>query len=585
MYGYSMTTAARARPLRASARRFAPMASTLTSLARARLAPERTNVSPRVGGGAPRCAAARAAGPFDGEAPRYDATRLDTNGDFMRALDAARVREIAADARGSVIVCFTQRGHVRTVGATRGDGARAGEHVEDGASRAPAFVDTTTFARACANAGVDFDIARDATYIGRDLTRDGRAVFAIRAANAEMDAVFVAALDAPDADSRAVKAATAKALGMADAALIANASSLVNWRSKVKFCRECGSGVTWTRGGRVAKCVECGARTRPDLTPACLSLITCGNYVLLGRNAKWPQGFYSLLAGFVEPSETLERCVAREAFEEASIELTPSSIEYVASQPWPFPNQIMLGFRAAVEPVKLGPLKMPPAPKLRDDELSDARWFHVDYLASRLAPERAFADPRDGAMEEIPFGEIALPGEHALARRLVQGWLDEKLSSRRRRCDDRLVTTVVEGSFFTECELSSGDDSEEIGGGSANFVEDEQTGEYHSLNFVMVEVLLAQEGQAPVVIRAAPVDTAVIHKQVVAEVERVGEGARAIAYVRATGKIKCKKESSGAQSIYIKMFSEASDDGFDARAITIAMLQKACPFHEFHFSQ
>jgi hypothetical protein len=81
------------------------------------------------------------------------------------------------------------------------------------------------------------------------------------------------------------------------------------------------------------------------------------------------------------------------------------------------------------------------------------------------------------------------------------------------------------------------------------------------------------------------VDTAVIHKQVVAEVERVGEGARAIAYVRATGKIKCKKESSGAQSIYIKMFSEASDDGFDARAITIAMLQKACPFHEFHFSQ
>jgi NADH pyrophosphatase NudC (nudix superfamily) len=375
-----------------------------------------------------------------------------------------------------------------------------------------------------------------------------------------------------------VKSITARVFDESDAAIIANGAAMSAWMMKQNYCRSCGSPMKIVKGGQKAVCVECKQAVYPELMACCLSLITCGNYVLLGRNAKWPQNFYSLLAGFVEASESLEASVVRETLEEASIELTPSSVEYVMSQPWPFPNQLMIGFRAAVEPVRLGPLKMPPNPKMLDSELADARWFHVDYLAPRLSPERAYADPREVSVD-IPFGEIALPGEHALARRLIQMWVDEKMSYRRRRCDDRLITTLVSGSFFTECELSNGEENVDA---SSSFVED-GSGDFHPLHFVMCEVLLAQEGQAPVVIRAAPGEISTIRNEVIAEVERVGQGARAVAYVRATGKINCKRTQQGTQQIQIKMLSEASDDGFDARAITVAMLQKACPFHEFYF--
>ena len=428
---------------------------------------------------------------------------------------------------------------------------------------------------ACAAAaarGVDFGDGGAALFVGRDVSRGNRAVFVVSVEDG--DDGIRAAFQGGGVEMRDVKTASAT-FELADAAIVARGAALVAWRSKQKFCRQCGTPAPKiVGGGRKVTCGACGASEYPELMPCALALITCGNYVLLGRNRRWPKNFYSLLAGFVERSESLEACVAREALEEASIVVDPASIEYVACQPWPFPNQLMIGFKAAVPPERLGPLKMPPIPKTKDGELADARWFHVDYLASRLSPERAFADPR-GSDVDIPFGEIALPGEHALARVLVQNWVDEKVSYRRRRCDDRLVTTVVEGSFFTECALSSGDDDQ-----ADAFVFDNLT---ESLQFVMVEVLLAQEGQAPVVIRAAPGDVSKIREDVIAEVERVGQGARAVAYVRATGRIKCKREADGTQCIQVKMLSEASDDGFDTRPIVVAMLQKALPFYEFKF--
>ena len=122
--------------------------------------------------------------------------------------------------------------------------------------------------------------------------------------------------------------------------------------------------------------------------------------------------------------------------------------------------------------------------------------------------------------EPIPFGEIALPGEHALARVLIQNWVEEKMSYRRRRCDDRLVTTVMEGSFFTECELSSGDDEN----GDA-FAFQDDVAESQALHFVMCEVLLAREGQAPVVIRAAPAEVSKSATTLLAEVEKSARAA------------------------------------------------------------
>ena len=426
--------------------------------------------------------------------------------------------------------------------------------------------------------GVDFD-GRDGglAYVGRDRSRGDRPVFVVDAdRGGNVREVF------EGGTFRDVKTTTARAAFDAeDAAIVAAGAGMIRWRGKQKFCRNCGrEGPKIVRGGRKAMCEACGESSYPELMSACLALITCGNYLLLGRNKRWPKNFYSLIAGFVEGSESLEGCVAREAFEEASVVVDPAGVEYVASQPWPFPNQLMMGFRAAVVPDRLGPLKMPPETNTLDGELADARWFHVDYLASRISPERARPDPRGvESAEPIPFGEIALPGEHALARVLIQNWVEEKMSYRRRRCDDRLVTTVMEGSFFTECELSSGDDEN---GDAFAFRDD--VAESQALHFVMCEVLLAREGQAPVVIRAAPAEVSKIRDDVVAEVEKVGEGARAVAHVRATGRITCKRDAKdGSQRINVKMLSESSDEEFDARAIVVAMLQKACPFHEFRF--
>jgi len=430
--------------------------------------------------------------------------------------------------------------------------------------------------------GVDFD-GRDGgfAYVGRDRSRGDRPVFVVDVDRGGKAREVFDGNDGVERMFRDVKTTTGRAAFDAeDASIVAAGAGLLRWREKQKFCRNCGrEGPKIVKGGRKATCEACGESSYPELMPCCLALITCGNYVLLGRNRRWPQNFYSLLAGFVEGSESLEGCVAREAFEEASVVVDPAGVEYVASQPWPFPNQLMMGFRAAVVADRLGPLKMPPETKTLDGELADARWFHVDYLASRISPERARLDPRgDESAEPIPFGEIALPGEHALARVLIQNWVDEKMSYRRRRCDDRLVTTVVEGSFFTECELSSGDDES---GDAFAFRDD--VAESQALHFVMCEVLLAREGQAPVVIRAAPAEVSKIRDDVVAEVEKVGDGARALAYVRATGRITCKRDADGSQRINVKMLSEASDEEFDARAIVVAMLQKACPFHEFTF--
>jgi NAD+ diphosphatase len=128
-------------------------------------------------------------------------------------------------------------------------------------------------------------------------------------------------------------------------------------------------------------------------------LVTDGRErVLLGRQASWPAGRYSTLAGFVEPGESLEEAVAREVREEAGVEIGPP--HYVSSQPWPFPTSLMLGFTApwaSGEPVR------------QEDEIEDVRWF------SRA--EVAAATSWDGA------GPLGLPPRHAIARRLIEGWI------------------------------------------------------------------------------------------------------------------------------------------------------------------
>ena len=191
--------------------------------------------------------------------------------------------------------------------------------------------------------------------------------------------------------------AAAAALPVADAGLAAHAAALVNWHRRHRHCSVCGARTAIGDGGIVRRCPSCGTDHHPRTDPVVIMLVTNGDRVLLGRQPSWPEGRYSALAGFGEPGESLEEAVAREVREEAGVEVGPPA--YVASQPWPFPSSLMLGFTA---PWVAG------EPRRIDDELADVRWFDRADIAA-AAEER-----------EAPLG---LPPRFAIARRLLEAWL------------------------------------------------------------------------------------------------------------------------------------------------------------------
>jgi NAD+ diphosphatase len=127
--------------------------------------------------------------------------------------------------------------------------------------------------------------------------------------------------------------------------------------------------------GFVRACPNCGAQHHPRTDPVVIMLVLDGDRVLLGRQPSWPAGRYSALAGFVEPGESLEEAVAREVREEAGVEI--ANARYIASQPWPFPSSLMLGFFADHAGGE---------PHVVDAELEDVRWFERDELADTILP-------------------------------------------------------------------------------------------------------------------------------------------------------------------------------------------------------
>jgi NAD+ diphosphatase len=181
----------------------------------------------------------------------------------------------------------------------------------------------------------------------------------------------------------------------ADAAsLLAYTRALVLWRARHRFCGVCGAPNQRVRAGHVLRCSResCGSETFPRLDPAIIVLVSdaTGERALLGRQAAWPAGRYSTIAGFVEPGESLEDAVIREVDEEAGVQV--GNVEYVASQPWPFPSSLMLGFRAVARSHEIS---------LRDGELEDARWF---------------------SRADIAAGHPALPPPGSISARLIDGW-------------------------------------------------------------------------------------------------------------------------------------------------------------------
>jgi NAD+ diphosphatase len=177
------------------------------------------------------------------------------------------------------------------------------------------------------------------------------------------------------------------------ASIFAQARALLYWQERNHFCGACGKELTLLRGGFMAKCETCGGEHYPRTDSAVIMAVTDGEKLLLGRQASWPENRWSVLAGFLEPGESLEQTVIREVFEEAGVRVDRA--EYAASQPWPFPASLMLGFHAYASPqeAKAG------------DELEQARWFGAEEL-------------RDG----IANGMLGISPRLSISRWLIEDW-------------------------------------------------------------------------------------------------------------------------------------------------------------------
>jgi len=157
--------------------------------------------------------------------------------------------------------------------------------------------------------------------------------------------------------------------------MISRAKQLINWDQNTQFCGRCGKTNQLNHTEHSKTCTECTFMIFPQIAPAMLVLIWREDELLLARTLQFKPGVYSILAGFVEPGETLEQTVIREVREEAGISI--KNIQYVGSQPWPFPSNLMLGFTAEYDHGDLN---------IDDDELEDAQWFKLDQLPQLPKP-------------------------------------------------------------------------------------------------------------------------------------------------------------------------------------------------------
>ena len=162
------------------------------------------------------------------------------------------------------------------------------------------------------------------------------------------------------------------------------AKQIVGWHATHRFCGRCGAETAPVAGEMAKKCTRCGMLYYPRLSPAIIVLVRDGSRVLLARSPNFPPGMYSTLAGFVEPGESLEEAIRREVYEEAGVVI--ANVRYFGSQPWPFPNSLMIGFTADYAG---GDLRVEPT------EIEDANWYPVDDLPMvppRISIARAMID-------------------------------------------------------------------------------------------------------------------------------------------------------------------------------------------------
>ena len=197
-------------------------------------------------------------------------------------------------------------------------------------------------------------------------------------------------------------------LSAEEAALLAYARGLLYWNRYNSYCSNCGNWAESQQGGHMRVCTSmaCGRQHFPRTDPAVIMLVedfsdADNPRCLLGRNSRFPERLVSTLAGFVDPLESLEECVQREVFEEAGVRV--DRVAYQASQPWPFPSSIMLGFRARALTTEIN---------IDGIEIAEAHWFSPQQL-------KTFGEWGDGG------NGYCLPRRDSIARYLIEAWIKE----------------------------------------------------------------------------------------------------------------------------------------------------------------
>lgn len=186
------------------------------------------------------------------------------------------------------------------------------------------------------------------------------------------------------------------------ASLFATTLALANWHRTHGFCPRCGSPTEATLGGWIRRCTVDGSEHYPRTDVAVIvSVVDAADRILLARGRGFRSGGMSVLAGFVEPGETLRAAVVREVEEEVGVRV--EDVTYLGDQPWPFPSSLMVGFTARAGSTVL---------RLQDEEIEAARWFTRDELAAAVAD-----------------GSLAVPGRVSIARRLIEHWFGGPLQA------------------------------------------------------------------------------------------------------------------------------------------------------------
>ena len=235
----------------------------------------------------------------------------------------------------------------------------------------------------------------DAVFLGR--LDDGRHAWAIRAD-----------LEAPEDPGAPAEVLDLRRAGQifddVSAQLVATATALLNWHDSARFSPLDGAPTKSVKAGWSRVNPVTGHEEFPRIDPAVICLVHDGHdRAVLARQTLWPQRLFSILAGFVEAGESFESCVVREIAEE--IGLTVTDVEYLGSQPWPFPRSLMIGFHALGDPEQEF--------SFNDGEIAEAAWFTRDEIRGAL---------EQGDWSSSSTSRLLLPGSISIAREIIESW-------------------------------------------------------------------------------------------------------------------------------------------------------------------